>query len=839
MSIIDKTLEVKDPELGGVALAGKVTWFDPKRLKYCIVASGHGGRGGSIGRVGEPKEGCSHWITVDKLVEAKAIGVQKNGKKFVVEPLPSLEGEDTESGQLGNSVKIEQDDEEDKGRKEIGVLSAGDEGENNTEARTRDGGGSVGLEEAGTNDNDARTGKRRRTDTRPSTATPSDVAPAKHAAVRPEEESRAPLELGLQPTRTAPGEAVDSARLLSPRGEGSKSLTQYKVASESESGEIEKRSAASRSPIPQPTRLLPSVQFQEQPDAFARYPIRGRRKRQENLTFDPDEQRSLEGVPSAKRPRLEGDADQSLDVTADAGPDPPVMELACPGEAAVAGDPVHSAAGVCRAPQTQPSVFDLEPGWPHGMGLLGQDPVMRVRTVRVPGGGDATYFASAYASVAEGVVCDKRSAPCFSFPFEELEEMKLTGGTKQHADSLSDHPDQSFQLSGELPGREEKKNTLDDAGTKAREAETSRSPLYSELGQEEKEKEKGEEGTVDQTINVSSDSDDMEDGEINNMSSGRADIMSPSPRSDDGSVGGGVERLSPTGEQVAKEEAGNNEQTEQPECQNSSMTGEDESATKAKEMEMEISSDDVSCGGFEGAEAASPCISEDDEDDDDIGLGWDVLRTGGSAPKLSRADTQSTSPTLGATSTPPVPSLSATEITRVLRGPPSVESDEAVENSESRLDIVVSDEVRPEDRKSNQVEATALDEQAFPATSGGGSMPRLEGELSAPEMEPDIATVQPLAPQQTGVTLALRSIVREQLQGVLRSASKGEEEALAGEDGNDVLERIASDTEDELFRRLYEDITGGREYKVGYSVVRGWFVLFLSSFGRWLRRLSC
>ena len=850
LSILDKTLEITDPELGGIALAGKVTWFDPERSKYCVVASGLGGSGGggAISSGGaEPKESCSLWITVDKLVEAKAIGVQKNGKRFALARLPSLEGKDTESGQLGGSMLTEHNDGEGEGGRETGVVSAGDEGETKADTRKREGDASVDLEETGSNEKDAGTtavGKRRRLDTPPSLTSPSDVAPATHATSHPEDQPR-PVrpQLGWQPA--APGEDVETTSLLSPRSEGSKSPTEYKVASTSgsrqpETAEIEKRSeAGTTSPTPQPNRLLPSVQIQEQTDAFTRYPIRGRRTRPESLTFDADDQRGLEGVTSTKRPRLESEADDNVNITASAGPDPSGEELACSGEAAASGDPAHSLPSrVCQAPQAQPtnltgvarhqrgSVYGLEPGWPHGMDFLGQVPVMRVRAICVTGGGEATYFASAYASIAEGVVCDKRPAPSFSFPFEELENMRLAGGAKQSQgdtgpDSINDPRDLPCESSGGLQGPEGKDKTLDDAETRStREAEDSRTLLSSEVGQAEEEngeeEAQGEAVAVDQTSNVSPGSADVEDGEISSPANGVADTMRPSPFSEKASVGGSVKRSSAPSEQVGKEGAANGEQTVQPVCQSSNMTGEDESATKPQEVEeMEISSDDVSCGGFEGAEAASPCISEDDDDDDDdIDVRWGVFRVGGSPPKLARVDTQPSDPTRGATSAPPVPPPSTTETTRVLRRPLSVESDEDVETSELCLDASVSDEVEPKGPESDGFDATSADEQELPTTFEEGARPELEQELTAPGKESEIAAVQPLAPQQTGVTLALRSIVREQLQGVLRSASKGEEAALAGGDGNDVLERIASDTEGELFRRLYKDVTGGREYKV-------------------------
>eukprot|EP00903_Cladosiphon_okamuranus_P005493 g5476.t1 len=518
LSILDKAIEIKDAELGGFALAGKVTWFDPVRSKYCIVASGHGGgrEDGAISSCrGERNEVCSHWLTIDKLVEAKAIAVQRNGRRFEVERLPSLEGEEAENGELDSRVKIERHGVGGRRDNETGLLAAGDEGENKTEMS---------------------------------------------------------------------------------KGEG---------------------------------------------------------------------------------------------------------------------------------------------------GLRGPDV---------------------------------------------------------------------------------KEQTLDDAETrKTREAPVSRTPLPSEEGHQEKVKGKGkrqrEEVAADQTSSISSNIDDLEDGEIDSLSNGRADAMPPTPVSEDASIVGDVETLPSKGEQVAKEGTKNTKQNVQPASQNSSLTGEDERASKTEEMEeMDISSDDVSCG-FEGAEAASPCISEDDDDDDDdIGTRWGVFRVGGTPPMLSRVDTQSTDPTPGAAVAPPVPSPTATETVQVLHGPSSAVENEDEEKSASCPENVdLSDGVEPEGRESNGLDATAVEEHTLNSTSEGSSIPRLQGELTALEKGPEIAVVHPIEPQQTGETLALRSIVREQLHGVLRSSSKGREAALAGGDGNNVLERIASDTEDELFRRLYEHITGGRAYKAKYK----------------------
>ena len=807
LSVIGRMLEIADPK-GGIALTGKVTWFNSESSKYCIVASRHSGEGGSGGGCsgsGEPKEGCSHWITVDKLVKARAMGVQKNGKRLLLKPLPSVEGEragiSKEKGYQENRVKIEENGE---ARKGSDVACAEEQGENQ-QGGPREGDASGDVESAEKDEESVgmiETGKRKR-DTPASPTSWPGTAPTKRVACLEEQPRRQAnaLELDPQPLRPEHDGAAGPGS-----GETSSPL-------EIESG------TATRHPFQQQTRFLPSVQFPREPDAFARYPIRGRLKRPTNAIVDPNEERRSEGVPSSKRPRQDIQAHNKAVVTA--GQDG--MDPACPKEA-IAGSLDHSAlSGVSQTPRAQRSraaggvprdggsAFDLEPGWLHGMGL-GLVPVMRVRAVHVPGGGDATYFASAYTSASESVICEKRSSPCFSFGFEELEIKSPGGSTKL---TRGDETEMDCEPSGAREQVEGKRVTQKDAGNGETEGvNISVLPCTRQPGLEE-ERTANTEGdeTIDRTEIVSTDDGDVDDGEIDIFSNGQADATPSSPRATV-SVGGYVARTSGTGKQGGEEEEGSGGEAghavSKHEDNLSGVKGEADNVTEGNETEdVEISSDDVSCGGFEGAEAASPCISED-EDDGDFGRGWGpCLDRGDSSELASGVEIQSRCSTVEAPSTLALAGSSsgATEINQVLRKGLSVESGgAAAESPESPPDGDVAGSTGPARWKSTDLEATKVPGN----TSGRGSEPMHVGG------EPEIAVEKTPVPQQTEMTLALRSIVREQLRGVLRSASKSEEAALAGGDGSDVLDSIVSDTEDELFQRLYQDSTGGREYKVGF-----------------------
>ncbi|CAM9435846.1 unnamed protein product [Ectocarpus sp. 4 AP-2014] len=829
LSVMGKTIEITDPERdGAVALVGKVTWFDPNRSRYCIVTSRRVGGDGDSCDSGEPKEGRTHWIAAKKLVEAKAVGLHKNGKTFALEPLPSWEEHrtetDTESGCQDSDVKMEQEEHE-KVAQDSSGLTAEEQGANK-EANSKD---AAGLEETKPEMKQGGTGtvgKRRRTDpTDPSM--PSDESPAKRTAHIGLQSRQARAPLGLDSHNLQP-EAESS---LSPclQGEGSQSSAVSGVGSTSEVGnagscaEMEGRSMAARHPIQEPSRLLPSVHLAEQPDPFSRYPIRGRLRRPTTPVPDPKEPQALEDVPRTKRQRRGEDPDHRVAVAADVGSGPSSsMGLTWPGDAVVAGacnEPAPGNSGGAQSrfiPQARPSIevrtvsaaeaeqreggsaYVLEPGWPHGMQMLAHVPVMRVRTVFVPGGGEAAYYASAFAS-AESVIGNMRSAPRSTFRFEELGELSLTDRVKERpaqrgtmADFLDDHPERSCEPDGTREGRECESSAQGDSGNLS----PSRVARLGELHkQQAKER---EEEPLDEASSVSADDDEEEeeDGEITSLFDVRAGAMPPCPGSGKTIDDDGVKMTLGKGGLVAEETGSKGLLAHDVHHSSQSNTTDDSyNATKATDVEeMEVSSDGGSYCGFEVAEAASPCISDDEDD----------VRWGRSD---DRGDANGTTSAL-----PPSPS-SQVDTTANLQER-LTELADCVEGSKSAADTVSKD-TSPADDPSIGSAATA--EQALRDTCKDGNTSRHRQEGSMVERDPEITLKPPPAPQQTGVTLALRAIVREQLQGVLRSASKGEEAALANGNGDEVIEKIATGAEKELFGRLYKDSTGGREYKAKYK----------------------
>ncbi|CAM9255693.1 unnamed protein product [Ectocarpus fasciculatus] len=831
LSVMGKTIEITDPERdGAVALVGKVTWFDPTRSRYCIVTSRRVGGDGDSCDSGQLKEGRTHWVAVKKLVEAKAVGLRKSGETFALEPLPSWEEQrtetDKESGCQDSDVKVEQEEDE-KVAQDSSGLTWGEQGEKK-EANSKD---AADLEETKSEMEHGGTttaGKRRRTGpTNP--PIPSDESPAKRTAHVGVQSRQGRASLGLDSHSLPP--AAESSLLPCVQGEGSQSSAVSGVGPTSEIGdagpsaEMEGRSMAARHPSQEPSRLLPSVHLAKQPDPFSRYPIRGRLRRPTTPVPDPKEPRALEDVPPTKKQRREEDPDQRVVVAADAGSDPSSsMGLASPGDAVVAGashepaSPGKSDGAQSRfIPQARPcmevrrvsaseaeqceggSAYVLEPGWPHGMQLLAHVPVMRVRTVVVPGGGEATYYASAYTS-AESVVGNMRSAPRSSFRFEELEELSLTNCVKERpaqqgtvADFLDGHPERSCEPDGTREGRECGRSAQGDSGNLS-------PPQVARLGESQTQQAKDhEEPPVDEESSVSADDDEEEeeDGEITTLFDGRAGVMPPNPGSGKITDDGGVEMAPGKGGQVAEEQAGNSGLLAHGVYHSSQSNTIDDSndATKATDVdEMEVSSDGGSYCGFEVAEAASPCIS-DDEDDVRWGRSDDCGDANGTTSALA-------------------PSSSSELDTAAALQERLSELADCVEDSKSAADTVSKD-ANPADDPS--IDSAATVEKALPDTCEDGSTPRHRQEMSTVEREPEITLVQPPAPQLTGVTLALRAIVREQLQGVLRSASKGEEAALANGNGNEVMEKIATGAEEELFGRLYKDSTGGREYKAKYK----------------------
>lgn len=514
--------------------------------------------------------------------------------------------------------------------------------------------------------------------------------------------------------------------------------------------------------------------------------------------------------------------------------------------------------------------YDFAPGWPCGVELFGQVPVMRVRALNVSGDGEEkTYFAGAYQTVAvAGIASDRRPLSRFSFRFEELEETRAarlreptTRGNTNDVQLLAAQPQRSRDLDGARKGRrgEKEEKTRGDAVEGEAEGDSSRStPSVGEPRAEKEDLEERYETSSEESEAPprdamppspygDDDASEIEDGEIETLPDGRADIMPPSPRDDDteptldmplgdSAVGqsDGVDQAAAAASDCLPEGVVDQTAGDKPGDADGGVN-----QTKPAEEDMEISSDDQSSG--EPGRAANSSTSSDqlaiDMGDGKIishdtaanaggdACGGDSLAADEANPSSNGdiAATASVDACGGDSSAADgdkfaVFSPGVAEIARALQARlAEIDSSEA-EQSDSGIDVA------SENRVSAAEESTAWEptQEAPPAqvlstTFVGDLTPISAEQVRTAEDEAARALAQKIEQQrqqQEEMTLALRRIVREQLKDILLSASKGGEAALASGNGNEVLERIATDVEQELFGRLYRDSTGGREYKV-------------------------
>lgn len=869
LRVFGKTIEIADPARdGAIVLQGKVSWFDPVRSRYCVIEYVHGrseGDGGSSRRGGSggggDAKGWAHWIAVDKLVEAKAIGLEKNGTRFALESLVSLEEEEdggvvdqtesetntTESDVQDNvRVKIEEQEEDGVKEGEEGSITSSsvEEGANSKEDaeqvnRSGEQKGRreiVRLEEKQASDKDEAHVRMRGT-TMPPAAQEPDPLPQREPGEEVEQtDSQWP------PARDSPREESN----------GGFSLGQNSVPGGSEDGDTATTSIENTKSEPVTRRatqhhqnadvLLPSVQCPETSDSFARYPTRrGRRRCSPSPAVDNNSSIIREGASSlTKRPRLE-----SKDIGGPAGgratgwkpttaPPSPAGGGTVGGGDAPSAVAVYTSVGVnkgtssprqspqeavCRelgagskvsgalsvepiAEQASDSAYSLEAGWPCGMEMLGQVPVMRVRSVPVSDGNEAsfkaTYFASAYAgATAEISASDKQSARSrFSFRFEELEELNashLQGALQndsRFAESFFQAPRQGSP--GQLGGTRKRERAEEDARHDAKGgAYIDRNIRDSERSGAQDEQEEGggiepEGRRTEDAILVrdtmppsprSSEefSDSMEDGEMKMLPDGRADIMPPSPPDGD------MEK-DPVG-------LGNGDQvTEDPDHRSEGALNEDDGQENAADAaeDMEISSDEQSFGSPEGAETASSCCSDEEVMCD---IGADLALCNAAAAAAA---------TLG-TAAAPDASLRPANGGAIATPFPAAPEDSLFRQQQASAGDWDNSQCLSASAASQLVSAGAVQDEVA-----------MQGQVVSSEPQPSVSVAVGERPE----VLALRRIVREQLQDILRSASKGREAALSSGDGNAVLEKIAADVEEELFGRLYKDSSGGRAYKV-------------------------
>lgn len=871
LRIRGKTLKIPNPDEGNAfVLEGKVAWYDPKRSRYCVVesdcdgADGGGGGGGSSSGGGDETRGCARWITAEQLVGAKAVAVDpKRGERFVVQALPPAEGDaDNENGRMASNdagknggegdsrVKDEEkekdeDDEMDADVEDGGVSSAGNGGSHGEERRSKGDGealcrewcGDVNEEQTESEDESIRTtanGRRRGRDS-PVSSGSSDSVPSKRVTrLAMQTQSKAPFEHDSEPAHEQSDEG--SASTVGPGFEST--------------SEVSKRQPSPASTTEQQQREpLPSVQVPDQPDdPWTRYPIRGRRRRPPAPEVKRNKSSFVDGAPSAKRCRVEEQNDKSCAVPSGTDSDTtPNAALMSPAAVSVRAPPMSPVPAIgetderssCETPKEKPYsmsqpdlaepplvaegdvgvTYDRQPGWPFGMELLGQVPVMHIRALRVSGGGEGTYFAGGYTSTGS-VMCDRRLVSRCSFRFEQFDQPRMArqGGRIAQRDMVADLPESQSQSPCEP----------DKAHTRAKEEEETQVGAMQEfeavsnLGddqqekqpkreeQQEEEGEAREQGTKKVTeseghqVDVMAgdtmppsppygdDVSEMEDGEIETLSDGRADMMPPSPR--DGDPDSDVDVL--TGH-VENDELGYVGVAENAtESASDHPRGDTDGVGNEKDTDvedMEISSDDISCGEPDGPQAASSCDSDAE------------FTTAPTADFDANADQD---PPISGAGDLAVPSagIPVSDITQALQGRLSSE-DSPRERSDSSVDGGSED--------GWPTEAAAEPKVAAP--------PALACCTSPDEKFPSVSATPP-KPQESAETTGLRRIVREQLQYILRSASKGGEAALASGNVTEVLEGIANNVEVELFWRLYNSDTGGREYKV---CVRGCNNIFL------------
>lgn len=499
------------------------------------------------------------------------------------------------------------------------------------------------------------------------------------------------------------------------------------------------------------------------------------------------------------------------------------MVSAVPAPAVVNGERMVAAQSVL---QEGSPAHRVELGWP-ALRLMGQVAVMQVRSINISEGRSARYFAGAFAR--RGVAGPKRFGPRISFNFDDLENVHGAGdnGSAEHP-SASDLRDRGKSIIGCKRGRGD-----DEAST------GTKSPRRSTSGPEdEKDMEENRPYGADTMPPSPPDTDmeSLEDGEIETLPDGRADIMPPSP-SDDGMgtfkdmILGGTGKGENDGE--APEGRVQGDPTSRKNLAGgSAKPGEDSTGSNSEDLEIsgQQSSKESKAGESNEAEPESGRVEK-------AGIASQSEREapGGSAPKDVCSETVNGQGCGGVDRAPS-------------RIPPAHPGREGVEDREvnflgGSLSVAVSRADTPVKRTDNIASVSAdvvvYDPPWSQSTVSNGATPEqysnagksVGGSQASPnygsqkdptnamleETSPGSVTVgnaepvQPIRSQRDEVTLALRSIVREQIEDILLSSSQ----AGSSSDEHLTLPRIAEDIEKELFERLYRGGAGERAYKVG------------------------
>ena len=426
-------------------------------------------------------------------------------------------------------------------------------------------------------------------------------------------------------------------------------------------------------------------------------------------------------------------------------------------------------------PVKNPPAQALRPGWPSGMALLGQVPVMRIRTFPVARGPEIKYFACGSAD-AKRVIYDQHSTPRLSFRFEDLEEIRASRPREQiqHVRLVTDvvtstNGDCLEWAHMKSETRQEKGQLRDSSNTRRQGNPVHRGDQHSE---EQSHREKDEEAVTAAESDPESDASsppslddvsEMEDGEIETLTDGRAKITPCSPLDRNMGSVKKMARMEPEGGLVGD---ANQAEVEDETASghlaggNSVRGGEEWSDSE----DMEISSDCLSVGEDDQEETGS-LMSSDEEIADE---GDDPVANSSSDSEEERVDTRDrTTADERADLTKPI-------------GPGSI-CMQAVNNARATVP---------------QVDAS----EDFALQTSAPQEP-----MAAPTAAQKVERPQP--------DDHLREIVRRNLE-IRLSAGKVEDWAIVKRTPAGVFNRIAADVEAELFQRLYREKDKGHEYKV-------------------------
>lgn len=493
--------------------------------------------------------------------------------------------------------------------------------------------------------------------------------------------------------------------------------------------------------------------------------------------------------------------------------------------------------------ETEDPTDRVHPGWP-GMEFMGQVSVMRIRAIHISEGKTAKYFAGALSS--KGYGRNGRSSSRMTFRFEEIENLEPSDSHTKTSPGEKGLATESSKLESSNPSELLISQRRPEDGDKAsiRDENPGRSRSHPE------DVPKFGPDTMPPSP-PDSDAESLEDGEIETLPDGRAINMPPSPRDEDMNSLKAVSWAKRRKSQIKNKSHNEKSRRSRRASTQEESKGKSGSNSSQSSKDMEISSpqsskDAVGFGSveFQGAKGVSfgaPLAgsserrsgTSDERPDAETSpksVGFD---TGYQEREFSRLDDS-----MGVPSSVDMVSIKATSAESMslsveFMQDPSVNKKYAAHEGLSAQRVPIADACGEESHMSTIVgsskqwkdgdsEEAANEESFMDEHSPGGSRvcrstekELLSGTIREGSTPSDPESAMLMSSQQADVISALRSIVREQIEDILRSASQGGGASISEDD---LLPRIATDIEKELFDRLYRGGVGERAYKVSESI---------------------